>query len=113
MTFRRVRQIMGRQDNAIYRPIPVRPESRHDRAWRGGGNLFGDAIMSCDVCQGLGTYPIHNQSGTQLYDIQCPDCFGTGETEEENLARFDRERDETRYESAMREMRAKATCAKP
>lgn len=62
--------------------------------------------MSCQVCNGLKTYPIINDGGKHLYDIECPECLGSGLTEEEAaLARRQRE-DRARYEAAISEMRA-------
>ena len=29
---------------------------------------------SCDVCFGLGTYPVINRLGEDLYSIPCPEC---------------------------------------
>lgn len=36
-------------------------------------------MKECDVCCGMGRYPIINRMGQQLYEIRCPECFGTGE----------------------------------
>ena len=32
----------------------------------------------CKVCNGSGYYPIITREGAHLYDIQCPECQGTG-----------------------------------
>lgn len=37
--------------------------------------------MKCEVCNGQGTYPIISVQGSHLYDIRCPECFGTGDEE--------------------------------
>lgn len=34
--------------------------------------------VSCDVCYGTpGFYPVIDRFGSQLYEIVCPECFGT------------------------------------
>ena len=38
----------------------------------------------CDVCEGLKFYPIHNRFGRELYSIQCPECFGSGNADDPN-----------------------------
>ena len=63
--------------------------------------------MPCLVCEGTpGYYPIHDSRGRHLYNIRCPECEGTGETEEEFDARAQLERDRSRYEAALAETRA-------
>jgi len=36
--------------------------------------MVEDAIYDCDVCLGMGTYPIINRHGQDLYAIPCPEC---------------------------------------
>lgn len=36
--------------------------------------------ITCDVCRGLGTYPVIDQHGSHRYDIPCPECHGSGVT---------------------------------
>lgn len=38
----------------------------------------------CDVCCGLGTYPIIDRHGTTLYEIECPECFGASAQPDEH-----------------------------
>lgn len=38
--------------------------------------------ITCDVCEGMGVYPIINRKGSELYSIQCPECFGSGSKED-------------------------------
>jgi DnaJ-class molecular chaperone len=33
---------------------------------------------TCNVCDGSGRYPIHNNNGKELYTIECPECAGFG-----------------------------------
>jgi hypothetical protein len=37
----------------------------------------------CDVCAGMGQYPIINSKGRELYSITCPECFGSGAAKED------------------------------
>lgn len=32
----------------------------------------------CHVCAGTGDMPVIDTRGRHLYDIDCPECFGTG-----------------------------------
>ena len=36
-------------------------------------------IEECEVCCGIGTYPVINKHGSTLYEMSCPQCFGSGE----------------------------------
>lgn len=45
------------------------------------------AQVECDVCEGLGKYPIHNRCGRELYDIRCPECSGSGLVDGPELSR--------------------------
>lgn len=36
--------------------------------------------ITCDVCRGLGTYPVIDWMGSHRYDIPCPECHGSGVT---------------------------------
>ena len=38
----------------------------------------------CDVCFGTpGKYPVINRFGQQLYEIECPECYGLGQIEDD------------------------------
>lgn len=38
-------------------------------------------MSKCDVCYGTpGKYPVIDRHGRQLYEIECPECGGDGET---------------------------------
>lgn len=39
--------------------------------------------VTCDVCAGLGDYPIINSKGREIYAIQCPECLGSGSVKED------------------------------
>jgi hypothetical protein len=32
----------------------------------------------CNVCEGLGLYPIHDRRGKEVFCIECPACDGCG-----------------------------------
>lgn len=36
--------------------------------------MVSDTNDTCDVCLGMGTYPIINRHGQDLYAIPCPEC---------------------------------------
>ena len=36
--------------------------------------MIEDSKYNCDVCLGMGTYPIINRHGQDLYAIPCPEC---------------------------------------
>lgn len=36
--------------------------------------MIKDSKYDCDVCLGMGTYPIINRHGQDLYSIPCPEC---------------------------------------
>jgi hypothetical protein len=36
----------------------------------------------CDVCCGTGAYPVINTKGATLYNITCPECYGSGQSPE-------------------------------
>lgn len=62
--------------------------------------------MACDVCDGTpGRYPIFNNRGGQVFEIDCPACGGTGMTDSEWDDHLQTTSDRLRYEAAMREMR--------
>lgn len=52
-----------------------------------------------------GHYPIHNKFGRQLYTIECPECFGTGMTDDELEQEQRCKEDRQKYAAAMAEMR--------
>lgn len=60
--------------------------------------------MSCAVCEGEGRYPVINRYGTQLYTIQCPECFGDGLSEDEADRQARIRADQRRYDAAMADM---------
>lgn len=62
--------------------------------------------MSCDVCIGMGRYPIINRYGRELYTIACPECGGSGMTEQEADDARQAIDDRQRYDKAMAEKRA-------
>ena len=65
--------------------------------------------MSCDVCYGTpGRYPVIDRFGTQLYEIVCPECCGSGLSEDEAELADRQARDQQRYDAAMAEMRRSA-----
>lgn len=39
-----------------------------------------EKAIKCEVCDGLGLYPIMNRHGRELYSIRCPECHGCGPT---------------------------------
>jgi hypothetical protein len=39
--------------------------------------------VKCEVCDGLGDYPIIDNRGSTRYYIRCPECFGHGSIEDE------------------------------
>lgn len=39
----------------------------------------------CEVCGGHGDYPIIDSYGVERYCIRCPECFGSGEVEAEEI----------------------------
>ncbi len=41
----------------------------------------------CTVCGGEGLYPVHDQSGVQLYSIRCPHCGGSGTEDPDSTPR--------------------------
>lgn len=41
-----------------------------------------DGRNYCEVCEGEGQYPIHARGGKHIYDIACPECDGSGFTDE-------------------------------
>jgi len=48
--------------------------------WNGYGTKPGmrrDDEEPCEVCFGLGTYPVINRWGEELYSIPCPECRAT------------------------------------
>jgi hypothetical protein len=62
--------------------------------------------MSCDVCDGNpGRYPIYNNKGRVVFEIECPACGGTAMSREEWAAHLDAVSDRMRYADAMREQR--------
>jgi hypothetical protein len=64
--------------------------------------------MSCNVCDGTpGLYPIMDKFGSELYSIRCPECAGTGLTDDEVDLERRAARDLVKYNAAMDEMRAK------
>jgi hypothetical protein len=70
--------------------------------------------MSCEVCNGTpGRYPIHNKFGKQLYEIECPECFGSGLTDEEADLEMQKRDDARRYEAAMAETRTASVGRNP
>jgi hypothetical protein len=58
---------------------------------KGADGRAPDASASaCDVCYGTpGKYPIHNRFGHLLYEIACPECYGTGIAPEEAEPEFE------------------------
>jgi hypothetical protein len=40
--------------------------------------------VKCEVCDGLGDYPIIDNRGSARYYIRCPECFGHGSIEDED-----------------------------
>jgi DnaJ-class molecular chaperone len=70
--------------------------------------------MKCEVCNGQGTYPIFDNFGQSRYSIRCPECYGSGEADEEAIAEEKAEAAAERaaaiqrgkYEAAMAEKRA-------
>ena len=66
--------------------------------------------MSCNVCDGTpGFYPIMDKFGRQLYEIACPECEGSGLSEEEADLEARQTLDRLKYDAAMAEMRANQT----
>ena len=43
------------------------------------------AEIKCEVCNGQGDYPIIDNLGSHRYSIRCPECFGAGQVEEEEV----------------------------
>jgi hypothetical protein len=43
--------------------------------------MRGEGMTECPVCVGEGCYPIHHKDGTELYCINCPECWGSGTIE--------------------------------
>ena len=41
--------------------------------------------IKCEVCGGHGDYPIIDSFGTERYCIRCPECFGAGWVEVDEL----------------------------
>lgn len=64
--------------------------------------------MKCDVCGGEGWYPIIDNNGCERYNIKCPECFGSGEADEEAIAQ---EKAEAAAERAAAIQRAKYDAA--
>ena len=70
--------------------------------------------MKCEVCNGEGTYPIFDNYGQSRYSIRCPECYGSGEADEEAIAEEKAEAAANRaadiqirkYHAAMAEKRA-------
>lgn len=69
-------------------------------------------MASCLVCEGTpGKYPIFNSNGKFLYNIECPECFGSGEdySEEDEAERQQElfaQMQRAKYEAALLEMRS-------
>jgi cytochrome c-type biogenesis protein CcmH/NrfF len=63
--------------------------------------------MTCDVCDGTpGLYPIHNKFGTELYNIRCPECAGTGLSEADADEAYAARQMRMKYDAAMASKRA-------
>lgn len=63
--------------------------------------------MPCNVCEGTpGLYPVMTSSGRHLYDIECPECMGSGMSEAEFEAERQAKKDRAKYEAAMAECKA-------
>jgi hypothetical protein len=65
--------------------------------------------MSCEVCCGLGRYPVITRTGRELYTIPCPECFGSGLSDEEAEAKTEANIVRQKYDEAMAEKRARPT----
>jgi hypothetical protein len=47
-------------------------------------------MAACEVCNGLGDYPIITITGRTLYYIRCPECHGISDEELERKCAEDR-----------------------
>jgi hypothetical protein len=63
-------------------------------------------MADCNVCCGLGRYPIIDRYGSERYSITCPECDGCGLDDEGQEAAARAIVDRRRYEMAMAETRA-------
>lgn len=61
--------------------------------------------MSCEGCEGLKYYPIHNRHGREIMVIDCPVCDGDGWSSDERAEESRAADERARYERAMAEMR--------
>lgn len=52
-------------------------------------------MAECDVCCGMGDYPIIDRRGSTLYCIRCPECYGSGQAEPEDPGPTDASREST------------------
>lgn len=59
--------------------------------------------MSCAVCCGEGRYPVITCTGKELYTIPCPECHGSGLTDDEAEAEIEKRHWQGRYDAAMAE----------
>jgi len=69
----------------------------------------------CEVCCGMGRYPIIDSSGRERYTITCPECDGLGfeETDTERSDRVWNLSQKDKYEAIMAEKRAREQQRQP
>lgn len=60
----------------------------------------------CTVCDGAESYPIIDRHGREVFSITCPQCDGSGLSDDGEVDRMNATRDRVRYDAAMAEMRA-------